>query len=103
MNINYNEYDSNKFEPFLEILEYLGGQEPDNEEIWDIAREYQEMPIFENIFYSVVLSQIESLLLDQYGDNLKTNYYINARDTHLHINDEAIEELDDLKNALKAH
>jgi len=94
--INYNESNLMHYEKFLSILEYLGGREPTDEEVWEIARESQEIPIFANILYYLVLSEIEYLVKDQYSIDL--TYFINAIDTHLYFNGDQISDLDDFQN-----
>ena len=96
MRIIYSDYDLQKQPNFVEILEFLGGREVDDQEVWEIAREYEEIPIFENILYNKTLSDIEFRAKEKY--DIDIDYYINSRDTHLYIknNDGDFEEVWDL-------
>ena len=88
----YNEYDFHMSEDFADILHYLGGVEPSIDEVWEVAREYEKIPSFENIWYSLVLAQIEAYTKE--NRTIEVDYYINARDTHFYINGDAIYSLD---------
>ena len=100
MSITYNEFDFYHSDGFYEILKFLGGEEPSDDEVWQLAREYEQTPVFENIWYRIVLSDICSAIEEQYA--LEADYYINARDTHLYIGNEAIYNLNAFKHAVLA-
>ena len=44
--ITYNDYDLAWYSGYCDIVEYLGGSEPSEDEIWEIARESSEVPNF---------------------------------------------------------
>lgn len=94
--INYNYYDLYMYDEYCNILEYLEGTIPDDEEVWDIARESTEIPIFEDIAYDLVLSRIKDKLESTY-DDIDVTYYINSRDTHLYINTKEVYNFDTFK------
>jgi hypothetical protein len=100
--IHYNDYDLYKYKDFTKIQKFLGGKEIENEQIWDIARESKEIPIFENILYYETLRDIQCRAKEEY--NLDLEFYINSRDTHLYnvknVEYQEILELEDLKEAI---
>ena len=99
--IHHNDYDLHRYTDFVDILEYLGGSEPTEDDVWEIARICEEVPIFENRLHHVVLSEIECLYsnIDEFQSELA--YVINARDTHLYIDGEEIDALDDFTQAIE--
>ena len=91
--ITYNDYDLAWYSGYCDIVEYLGGSEPSEDEIWEIARESSEVPNFENILYDIILTRITQITEDRYG--YKCNFYINSRDTHLYVEKDKISSLED--------
>jgi hypothetical protein len=91
------------YKGYVDVQEFLGGKEIEDEETWQEARQSEEMPIFENILYYQTLSDIECRAKELY--NVDIDYYINSRDTHLYIkidNEwEEIWELSEFKDAIK--
>ena len=97
--IVYNDYDLIKYNDYVSMLEWLGGEEPCESEVWGVARNHTDVPCFENILYGLVLSNIESIVHDKFEINI--DLFINGRDTHLYINDEEVYTLDDFKLEIK--
>jgi hypothetical protein len=89
--LTYNEYDFIKSDFFADIIHFLGGETPDDSEVWEIARESKEIPIFENIWYMLAVSEIERCISEKYElfyqrGEIKIDCFINCMDTHLIIN-----------------
>ena len=80
MSITYD--GGTKIPCFIKILEELDGEEPSEDEVWRDAREYQELPCFEDIFYELILAEIKWRMYEQYG--VEMDYFINGIDTHLY-------------------
>ena len=95
---HYSKYDSQKYPDFVRIVEFLGGEEPSDEEIWEMARQSTKIPVMDNIRYMLILGNITSLLEEKFGIK---NYFINGLDTHLYIGDEEIYNVDDLEAYLQ--
>jgi hypothetical protein len=77
-----NDWEMFRYSLFCDILEQLGGSEPTDEDIWEQMRESVEVPLAENYYYDEVLGRIKAKL-DEEG--IESSYYVNSRDTHLHI------------------
>jgi hypothetical protein len=103
MFIRYNEYDTQNYKNYTDILEFLGGREVKDQDVWKIARKHEEIPIFENILYYKTLSDIK--FRSKKLHDIDIDYYINSVDTHLYIkinNEwEEILELSEFKDAIK--
>ena len=100
--INYNSVNLTKYEGYRSILELLHLQVPTDQQVWEVAREHEEMPVIENVLLHSVLSEIESHLRYHFPD-LDISTYINCIDTHLHINGDMICNDDDLKQFLSEY
>ena len=101
--ITYNDYDLDSYSDYIKILEYLGGEEPSEDDVWEIARESERVPNFENILYGIVLCDIVSLACFKYKIDMpleRITYFINARDTHLYFDNEEIYCLESFKELL---
>lgn len=96
--INYNSMP--KYDDYIDILEWLGGNEPYEDDVWEIARESKQVPIFENILYNIVLSHIYDKIKDKFGENTNISYYINDIDTHLYIDGEKVYDIQNVIEAL---
>jgi len=94
--IHYNEYDIEWLEGYNEILQHLGWDKITDEEVWDIAREYEKEPSFENILYDETLGLLHYLVSSNYN-TLSSSYYVNGRDTHFYINGQEIRTLEDFQ------
>ena len=59
--IHYNQYD---FSTYIECWEdFVGENTPDDEEVWEIAKESEDCPVFENIYQEILLMRVESKLV----------------------------------------
>lgn len=87
-----NIVDYEKIADFLNI-------DVEDQEVWEIARESQEIPLFENIYQSILLSRISHTLNEEYG--LQTDYFINGMDTHLYLYDGGYSKIYQLEDILE--
>ncbi len=93
--INYNDYDLHRYDDYMKMLEYLGdSDEPTEDEVWEIAKELEQVPVFENLLYELTINKIDRLLLDNHG--IELNRFINGRDTHIYIDGDELCDVDDL-------
>jgi hypothetical protein len=88
------------YNQFIHILEWLGGNEPTEDEVWEVARESECIPVFENVLYDIVLKNIK-LKLGKSHPNLLVEYFINDTDTHLWINNTNIYSMTDLLSIIE--
>jgi len=98
--IRYNENDLIKLDGYNDILGHLGESPVEDEEVWSIARQYEEEPIFENILLELTLDKIENALSKKFGLE-DVNHYVNSMDTHLYVESDEIWDWEDLENFLK--
>ncbi len=64
--------------------DYFKGME---NEVWEVARQSEDIPHFSNIYSSIVFSRLENSLSDEFKElDLQINTYINSIDTHFEIN-----------------
>ena len=67
------------------------------DEIWEIARQYEQAPIIGNIYNSLVFSYLNGALMGTFEAlNLKIDYYINSICSSFDINGKEITCEDDL-------
>lgn len=97
--INYNSINLIKYDGYRSILEFLHLDIPTDQQVWEVARQHEEIPLLENILLDLVLSEIHDHLTYHFSD-LEISYYINAADTHLHVNGEMVMNYEDLKEQL---
>ena len=102
--INYNDYDLSYYHEALKpIFEYLGLDEVEDEAVWERARESEEIPVFENILYEMLFSELERFLSEE--KDVEITYNINAHDTSMSVRVDdvwqQIDDLDDFKEALE--
>jgi hypothetical protein len=98
--INWNEYDLDKFYKWETILNKLGEESPSDQEVWEIAREYKEIPIFENILLELTANRLQQKLEEMYPD-AEYDYYINAMDSYFYVNEDEVYSLEDIEEAIK--
>ena len=59
--IHYNQYD---FSTYIENWEnFVGENVPDDEEVWEIAKESEDCPVFENIYQKLLLMRVENKIV----------------------------------------
>ena len=57
----YNQYD---FSTYIEGWEnFVGENTPDDEEVWEIAKESEDCPVFENIYQELLLMRVEDKIV----------------------------------------
>lgn len=82
---------------FVDLITELNAKELENldAKVWDIAKQYDNMPDFNNIYIEVVFEELIKTLTDKYPDlGLEITYYINGEDSHFYVNNE--EMFDDI-------
>ncbi|OSI12965.1 hypothetical protein [Neisseria canis] len=74
-----------------EILDYLepGSTEDLMEDVWAFAKENEAMPHFGNICQFIVLDRIKDAVEKRWPE-CKVNYFVNAIDTHIALNNTII-------------
>lgn len=98
--ITYHEYN---LAPNIIELEKIGSfinVEITDDQVWEQAREFENIPVFENIYQSILLEQISDYLSQQGFEN---QVWINARDTSISINSdgwESLSSLDEFKSII---
>lgn len=101
---------SRKCEEWEEILSHYNDWVNDDE-VWEIARQSESIPILGNIYQQLVLDRVLSYFCQETGKNesdLTLFYYVNSIDTHLEINGTDICIVDDYwkcieKNRMTKH
>lgn len=64
-----------------------------DERVWEIARGYQEMPLFCNIYIGEIFLVLESVIQSKYEHlGLDIDWYINSLDSHFYINSTEIQD-----------
>ena len=59
--VYYNQYD---FSTYIEGWEnFVGENTPDDEEVWEIAKESEDCPVFENIYQELLLMRVEDKIV----------------------------------------
>jgi len=87
---------------WLDIAEFLSIKEPGDDDIFNVIKEFDELPCcIENIYYGLLLDAICYSLEGKYG--LEASNYINDLDTHLHVEGEEISTLEDLERVIEEH
>lgn len=102
--IIYNEYDIENIAGIDKILDFLKDKRVRDENVWEIARESEEIPDFSNILIELTFENLEDALNDHdyYSKlDLKITYYVNNRDSHFYINGEEIRTLNDFKDLIR--
>lgn len=81
------------------IEEYGYDIEPDDEEIWEVAKNFDKFPHFENIYIELFYRNLIENLPKKY----EYDYYINGLDSHLYFYDKNGDcyEITKLKDVLK--
>ena len=80
------------------------GIDVSEEDVWEIARQSEEIPAFHNIYMCELASGIASECRDKYklGDEV-IDYYINSLDSHLYIDSIEAHTRDDFFGYLAKH
>ncbi len=93
---------TSQYDEWEKILESLGGEPISDEEVWEIAREYTEIPHIGNIELDLIANRIKCILENKYGSIAsKFDYYINGElDSHLYFDGEHVYSIDDFNTIL---
>ncbi len=96
--IDVTDVPENKWE---EILDYFNEPIPTDEEIWDIARENEDIPNFSNIYLELLFTALENAIkANCKSDDLEISYHENNLASKFVVDDCNIWNLDDLKSVL---
>ncbi len=98
--INYNEFDLKQYPLFSAILKHYGLQEISDEQVWYVAKQDTEIPVFENILLDLTLEKI-ALYLRNKHPGIEVEAYVNCADSSLSVNYQKIDSLNELKWAIK--
>lgn len=69
-----------------------------DDEVWEVARQSEEIPHIGNIILQLTFSNIERWCED---NGHECTYFVNSLDSHLNVNGEEIYSLSNFKNALE--
>jgi protoporphyrinogen oxidase len=98
--INYNDNDMDFYNNILkDILKYLKIDVTD-EEVWDVAREQECIPCFEDTLFDLCCNAIE-YELEERGIEVELSRYINSADSHLYIDSKEIFSVGDFTEAIE--
>lgn len=76
-----------------------------DDDVWMAVRGSESAPHLGNVYCSILVSQLKSLLMTKYPDKINEDTfweYYNGYDTHLHINNISIDDRDSYTAALKS-
>ena len=90
INLGIEDYNDNFVATLVDILGHINYSEPSDEEIWETARQSEGIPHIGNIFLEALLNSIQAYCTE---NGIECEYYVNALDSHLYINGEAIRKL----------
>jgi hypothetical protein len=102
--ITYNDFDIQCLEYINNILRKLGAEIPEDEEVWEKAREYAEIPCFENILIELSFQKLESAIATKYPnefEEMEIESRVNCADSSFIVNGTSIINLDDIDEVLK--
>lgn len=102
--ISYNKYDMEVVRRYDNLRRELGVDLPTDEEVWAEAREFENIPIFENIYIDVLLSRIADevrIMSAKKGYDPDIEVYVNARDSSIYVNDKEPNSLEELIEAFE--
>lgn len=72
-----------------------------DDDIWEIAREYNSIPNFSNIYIDIIYSRIEYVLNEYFGAlELDINYYVNNLVSTFYVNRSEIKNKKELLEVL---
>ena len=104
MGIQYDDFDGKMIPAINNILKKIG-REVDEEDVWTEAREYEDIPSFENVFYEIAFQEIEGFLSNYFGDNGSPLFTfegnVNAAATSMSINAESFNDYESMIENLK--
>lgn len=104
--INYNEYDIEVIDNYFQILNKLNVKLPEDDEVWNIARQYKEIPNLDNIYISIVFNRLEEAIYQEIINKgittkeVSINKWINARDSKFYVNDNITYTYEDLMESI---
>lgn len=101
--INYNTFDIEPALEAMDLIKKLGGKPIEDKEVWQAARDSEEIPSFENILISLTYQILEELIKKEYPQLQNANFetWVNCRDSSFFINGEKIFSLTDIEKVLQ--
>lgn len=90
----YEDDVANSLPGWYAIAEHLKLKIPDSEAIWEAAKFSERVPHLGNIEMELLLNEIKDWCINQ---GLDCEYFVNALDSHLSINSEAIHDMSDFE------
>lgn len=100
-------YTKNNFSPCVDNWEEIAKHyccPVEEEDVWMMARECEKFPQIENIYQSILLSNLESIFIEKSGcdwEDVDFFTFINCRDTHFSINGSPVTSLVEFERALR--
>ncbi len=92
-NLFYSFFAISPYLPYWEHLLGVYGKPVLDVDLWLIARQEDSPPHFGNLYQRAVLTRLKQITEQKYG--VEVDFYINAEDTHLLINGEAVTSIDE--------
>jgi hypothetical protein len=78
--------------------------EIDEEDVWELARVSEEIPLFHNIYMVQLVRAIKRICTEKYGlDDFTIIFHINSIDSHLYVNHVVVNSRDDFFGYLAKH
>lgn len=85
------------FNDWEKIYNYIFNNKDITDEVWSLAREFEEYPIMENIYQHVLLKNIYEWVTAQ---GKSSSYYVNCIDSHLYINHKRVTDIDEFMDLM---
>ena len=99
--INYNAYDLECIDNYFGLLNQLRIELPSDEEIWAEARQYKEIPDFENIYIANVFERLACALEKTFPNKeMIFQPWVNCRDSKFYLNGNEIYTYEDVIKTL---
>ena len=101
--IKYNSFDLQFVDELEQLIQDLRIDRPSDDDVWEIARHFPDMPIFENIYLDLLLDSIEHALYAKYSNvEFVFRRYTNAAATswEASVDDEEFWSLAELEEIL---
>lgn len=93
--INYVDYDLFFYHQALQgVMEFLDIDVSD-EEVWEVAREDEDTPCFENLFFILCFGKLE---IDFFEKGIDVTYQVNARCSSMSVRVEGDSDWVEIKN-----
>lgn len=91
INLSIDDYREDFAKMLESILSHINYSSPTDEEIWDTARNSEEIPHIGNIYLEALLNSIQAYCAEH---DIDCQYYVNSLDSHLYIRGEEVHDLE---------